>query len=528
MAAAATPVGPEVCRPTSTRSRRPSEPEQRRRQRRGRRARRGSRPPPARRRPPAGPEPLSPDRGVEPAVQPASRGHRRVARRVDGPGPMSPGRTRSRRGHPATPALRIATVPAKPRWLLAIPGAISQLENLDRQLLTRRDIERLFGVGKVRAAALMKTFGAELVGNQRTLPRTKLLQQLKKHRGRAAFRVEEERRARLVAELQEARLTGVRFKVPVETMRSEAGEPAPGGVGRARADRGAVRGGGGRPGATLHAGPGARERLGAVPGARRSLSRRGRRGDPEMTTEALVPSGAEPAIEARRCQGRDAGPLAGGGEAARRIDRHGRPGRAPGPERGVGDAAAGLLRAGERGTTCRPTTGPPPPSTPTSRRAGSRTRSGALPDHGPGGAAAHGPGARSAARAGDDQAARRGCGAAALDVLPHVPGDGDYGVPVERGDTRARAADRRARVPKTLIVMAWPRWRSLHNQTPGWSCSRSLPGGMRLDAENRCHRPLAPPTRHRGCRLRTEARPRIGPSGLQPSRRLPLPGVPLL
>ena len=40
------------------------------------------------------------------------------------------------------------------------------------------DIERLFGVGKVRAAALMKTFGAELVGNQRTLPRTKLLQHL--------------------------------------------------------------------------------------------------------------------------------------------------------------------------------------------------------------------------------------------------------------------------------------------------------------------------------------------------------------
>ena len=112
-------------------------------------------------------------------------------------------------------------MPAKPRWLLAIPDAISQLEKLDRQLLTRRDIERLFGVGKVRAAALMKTFGAELVGNQRTLPRTKLLQQLKKHRGRAAFRGEEERRARLVAELQQARLTGVRFKVPAATMSAQ-------------------------------------------------------------------------------------------------------------------------------------------------------------------------------------------------------------------------------------------------------------------------------------------------------------------
>ena len=152
------------------------------------------------------------------AVEPVRRGRRCVSRRADVPADVARANpfhaTASRRGHLA---LRTCTVPAKPRWLLAIPDAISQLENLDRQLLTRRDIERLFGGGKVRAAALMKTFGAELVGNQRTLPRTKLLQ-LKKQRGRAAFRVEEERRARLVAELRQARLTGVRFKVPAETM----------------------------------------------------------------------------------------------------------------------------------------------------------------------------------------------------------------------------------------------------------------------------------------------------------------------
>ena len=112
-------------------------------------------------------------------------------------------------------------MPAKPRWLLSIPDAISQLEQLDRTLLTRRDIEHLFGVSKVRAAALMKTFGAEMTGNLRTLPRTKLLRQLKKHRQRGAFRGEEERRARLVAELQKARLTGVRFKVPAETMSAQ-------------------------------------------------------------------------------------------------------------------------------------------------------------------------------------------------------------------------------------------------------------------------------------------------------------------
>ena len=35
-----------------------------------------------------------------------------------------------------------SAVPAKPRWLLAIPDAIRQLEKLDRELLTRRDLER--------------------------------------------------------------------------------------------------------------------------------------------------------------------------------------------------------------------------------------------------------------------------------------------------------------------------------------------------------------------------------------------------
>ena len=65
-------------------------------------------------------------------------------------------------------ALKTCTVP------------ISQVKKLDRQLLTQ--CERLFGVGKVRTAALMRTFGAEFVGKQRTLPRTKLLQQLEKHR----------------------------------------------------------------------------------------------------------------------------------------------------------------------------------------------------------------------------------------------------------------------------------------------------------------------------------------------------------
>ena len=63
-------------------------------------------------------------------------------------------------------------------------------------------------------------------------------------------------------------------------------------------------------------------------------------------------------------------------------------------------------------------------------------------------ATADGPGAVAASRPGHDQAAGGGRGSAALDLLPHVSGDWDHGVSVERGDARTRAADRRARIPE--------------------------------------------------------------------------------
>ena len=79
-------------------------------------------------------------------------------------------------------------MPAPPRWLLAVPDAIRQLETLDRDLLTRRDVERLFGVSKGRAVALMTAFGAGRTGHLLTLPRAALLRQLRRHRTRVAFR----------------------------------------------------------------------------------------------------------------------------------------------------------------------------------------------------------------------------------------------------------------------------------------------------------------------------------------------------
>ena len=107
-------------------------------------------------------------------------------------------------------------VPAKPRWLLAIPDAIQQLEALDQDLLTRRDLERLFGVSKVRATQLMTAFGAGRTGHLLTLPRAALLRQLRRPRTRAAVRGEATRRDRVVTAIRQARLIGIRAAVPRE------------------------------------------------------------------------------------------------------------------------------------------------------------------------------------------------------------------------------------------------------------------------------------------------------------------------
>ena len=93
-------------------------------------------------------------------------------------------------------------MPAKPRWLLAIPDAIRQLDALDRELLTSRDLERLFGVSKVRAVALMMAFGAGRTGHLLTLPRAALLRQLRRPRTRAAVRGEATRRDRVVTAIR--------------------------------------------------------------------------------------------------------------------------------------------------------------------------------------------------------------------------------------------------------------------------------------------------------------------------------------
>ena len=110
-------------------------------------------------------------------------------------------------------------MPEKPRWLLAIPDAISQLEQLDRRLLTKRDIERLFGASA--RCTSPRSCRPSAPNSSATRGCSRGRGSCSTSRSTAAgprSASKEKRRARLVAELQPARLTGFRFKVPAETM----------------------------------------------------------------------------------------------------------------------------------------------------------------------------------------------------------------------------------------------------------------------------------------------------------------------
>ena len=221
------------------------------------------RPPPASRREALSrPGTAAPGPGVEPdAHRPGGPQARHAAGR-------RPGRRRPREPVHAAGrrpvvrlALRTCTVPAKPRWLLSIPDAISQLEQLDRTLLTRRDVERLFGVSKARAATLMQTFGPSSSATRgRSRGRSSCSSSRRHAPGRVPRRGGETRAPGRRAP------AGPADRGPVQGAgrdpEREAGKPARGGVRLLAADRSRCGSSGRRtPGAALRAGAGARERL---------------------------------------------------------------------------------------------------------------------------------------------------------------------------------------------------------------------------------------------------------------------------
>jgi hypothetical protein len=118
-------------------------------------------------------------------------------------------------------------MPFAPLWLSRIPDAVAQLDALDRDSITRRDLEQLFGISRALAAQLMHRFGASHIGSQLVLDRERLIRTLKRvRRGRQA-QAAAARRTAVVSELRRARLEAVRVAVPTTVLQTQvAGLPA--------------------------------------------------------------------------------------------------------------------------------------------------------------------------------------------------------------------------------------------------------------------------------------------------------------
>ena len=117
-------------------------------------------------------------------------------------------------------------MPPPVRWLLALPDGVDQLEKLDRDLITRRDLQGLLGVSRSRAAALMRVFGAELAGTILVLQRGSLLRTFQQAIADGSFTRELDRRDRFVQYLRQARTAAVRVPVvPSQAPRRMDGLP---------------------------------------------------------------------------------------------------------------------------------------------------------------------------------------------------------------------------------------------------------------------------------------------------------------
>src|SRR3954447_14476940 len=97
-------------------------------------------------------------------------------------------------------------MPMAPNWYPRIPDAPAQLEALDRDLLTRTDLEVLLGVSRPRASQLLHRFHARPIGSQLILDRLGLIRSLRAiGRGRPA-QAAAARRTTVATELRKARL----------------------------------------------------------------------------------------------------------------------------------------------------------------------------------------------------------------------------------------------------------------------------------------------------------------------------------
>ena len=92
-------------------------------------------------------------------------------------------------------------MPAKAQWMLQIPEILGQLRSLDAPVIDRAVCEKVFGVGRRRAVALMQGFGGYRSGNAVLVDREKLIIQLEALENGSDIARERRRKARLAEKL---------------------------------------------------------------------------------------------------------------------------------------------------------------------------------------------------------------------------------------------------------------------------------------------------------------------------------------
>ena len=118
-------------------------------------------------------------------------------------------------------------MPATPRWLLAIPDAIRQLEALDREVLTRATSSSSSASREPGRRRSCRPSGPSSPATSERSREHSSCASSGRHRTRAAFRGEATRRDRVVTAIRQARLTGIRVAVPSEAREARlSGLPA--------------------------------------------------------------------------------------------------------------------------------------------------------------------------------------------------------------------------------------------------------------------------------------------------------------
>src|SRR5712691_1615049 len=91
-------------------------------------------------------------------------------------------------------------MPARPDWLLRLPGIIDCLLSLSAPVVDRRTVERVFQLKRRRAIELMHELGSYRRGRHFVLDRDVLIRDLKRMRTGAEFLWEQRRQQRLSEE----------------------------------------------------------------------------------------------------------------------------------------------------------------------------------------------------------------------------------------------------------------------------------------------------------------------------------------